>query len=132
MAEKGISGAIMRFPWASVFRKSGATKAVHFMQSRILIAGAALFLAFLPSAHAQVTIDVSKITCDQFAHGKIGPTRSVGIWLSGFVNGRRDNKNVDVQTFQAGLSELERLCYDEKNFAVPVLQAIEQIDGRTR
>jgi acid stress chaperone HdeB len=99
------------------------------------LAGAGLILTLIvgaSSAQAQVTIDVSKITCDQFIHGKVGPTRSVGLWLSGFYYGRADNKNLDLQAFEANLSRLEHFCYQEKNFTVPVMQAIERIAGRNR
>ena len=92
-------------------------------------AGFVLVLAFTSFAQGQVTIDVSKITCDQFVHGKVGPTRSVGLWLSGFYNGKRDNVSFDLQKFQANLSKVERFCYIEKNFQTPVLQAIEQVLG---
>src|SRR5215471_1698697 len=104
------------------------------MKSNVVSAGFVLGLmfAFVPSAQAQVTVDVSKITCDQFIHGKVGPTRSVGLWLSGFYNGRSDNKNFDLQSFEANLSKLQRFCYNEKNFAVPVMQAIERIAGQNR
>jgi hypothetical protein len=74
-----------------------------------------LVLASTSFAHGQMTIDVSKITCDQFIHGKVGPTRSVGLWLSGFVS-------FDLQKFQSNLSKVERFCYIEKNFQRPVLQ----------
>ena len=67
-----------------------------------------------------------KITCDQFVHGKVGEPRVVAAWLSGFYNGKRDNAIIDTQNFQANLNKLEKFCYDEKNFSLPVMQAIEQ------
>jgi acid stress chaperone HdeB len=81
----------------------------------------------LCSAQAQVSIDVSKVTCDQFVHGKVGATRTVAAWLSGFYNGRQNNQVVDTQAFETSLSKLEQFCYQEKNFNMPVLQAIESI-----
>ncbi len=99
------------------------------MNSKAASGGLVLVLAFSSFAQGQVTIDASKITCDQFVHGKVGPTRSVGLWLSGFYNGRRDNVSFDPQRFQANLSKVERFCYIEKNFETPVLQAIEQVLG---
>jgi hypothetical protein len=33
---------------------------------------------------------------------------------------------IDTQNLQASLNKLEAFCFDEKNFSVPVMQAIEQ------
>ena len=84
------------------------------------------------STQAQVVVDVSKITCDQFVHGKIGATRPVGLWLSGFYNGLRNNTSFDLKAFEANLSKVEQFCYEEKNFTVPVMQAIERIFGQAK
>ena len=99
------------------------------MNGKLVAAGFALVLALTSFASGQVTIDVSKVTCDQFVHGKVGPTRSVGLWLSGFYNGKRDNVSFDLQRFEESLSKVERFCYIENNFQTPVLQAIEQVLG---
>ena len=92
----------------------------------ILILGFILAPFLGSSTQAQVTIDASKITCDQFVHGKVGEPRTVAAWLSGFYNGRRNNAVIDPQNFQASLNSLEKFCYDEKNFSLPVMQAIER------
>ena len=86
-----------------------------------------IFAVFVgTSSQAQVTVDASKITCDQFVHGKMGEPRIVAAWLSGFYNGKRNNAVIDTQKFQANLNTLEKFCYDEKNFSLPVMQAIER------
>jgi regulator of protease activity HflC (stomatin/prohibitin superfamily) len=43
------------------------------------------------NAQAQVSIDVAKITCDQFAAYRITDPRNIAIWLSGYYNGKCDN-----------------------------------------
>ena len=91
-----------------------------------IIATAVMLTAAPSRSYAQVTIDASKITCDQFVHGKVGEPRVVAAWLSGFYNGKRDNAIIDTQSFQANLNKLEKFCYDEKNFSLSVMQAIEQ------
>ena len=70
---------------------------VHANQTRFRIFSHALLI---PLAQAQVTIDASKITCDQFVHGKVGEPRTVAAWLSGFYNGKRNNALIDTQNFQ--------------------------------
>jgi len=101
------------------------------MYLKMMFGLAFIFVSF-SSAQAQVTIEVSKITCDQFVHGKVGPSRSVGLWLSGFYNGRKDNTAFDLKAFEEKLSELEQFCYDQKNWTVPVIQAIEQKFGQVK
>ena len=34
---------------------------------------------------------------------------------------------VDVRNFNANLRKLEKFCYQEKHFNIPVMQAIEQL-----
>jgi hypothetical protein len=42
---------------------------------------------------------------------------------------QRDRRLIDLQDFEANLSRLEQFCYQEKNFKLPVMQAIEKIIG---
>jgi acid stress chaperone HdeB len=99
------------------------------MYVSILLSGFILTLFSVSSAQAQVTIDAAKITCDQFVHGKVGVPRTVAAWLSGFYNGKRNRALIDAQNFEANLNKLEKFCYDEKNFNLPVMQAIERAVG---
>ena len=97
------------------------------MRINLFVLGCLLALFVGPSSQAQVTIDASKITCDQFVHGKVGVPRTVAAWLSGFYNGKRNNAVVDKERFETSLSDLETFCYDEKNFDLPVMQAIDRL-----
>jgi acid stress chaperone HdeB len=99
----------------------------NFVVSRLVFV-LALFSSW--SAQGQVTIDASKITCDQFVHSKVANTRTVAAWLSGFYNGKQGNQVIDLQIFEANLSKLENFCYEEKNFKLPVMQAIERVIGK--
>ena len=99
----------------------------NFFVSTLILA----FFLVLP-ARAQVQIDAAKITCDQLVHSKVGSPRLTAAWLSGFYNGKRDNRIIDTQNFDANLSKLETFCYDEKNFNLPVMQAIEKALGRRK
>jgi len=101
------------------------------MRNKFIVSGFVLALSSA-SAIAQITLDVSQITCAQFVQQKVGPPRLIAAWLSGFYNGKRDNRIINAQTFQANLSKLERFCYQEKNFKLPVMQAVEQLFGGSR
>ena len=94
-----------------------------------ILSGVVIAISSVSSAQAQITIDASKITCDQFVHSKVGTPRMIGAWLSGFYNGKRDNRILDPQAFEQRLTKLEQFCYTEKNFKLPVMQAVEEIFG---
>ena len=97
------------------------------MRTDHVVSGLILALFLASSAQAQVSIDASKITCDQFVHAKVGPPRTLAAWLSGFYYGKRNSQIVDTQNFEANLNKLENFCYQEKNFKLPVMHAIEQV-----
>ena len=54
--------------------------------TKFLVIASGLILAFaaVPAARAQVTLDISKITCDQYTGYKITNTQNIAIWLSGY------------------------------------------------
>jgi acid stress chaperone HdeB len=79
------------------------------------------------STQAQVIVDVSKITCDQYVHAKIATPMYLAAWLSGYYNAKRNNRIIDLQTLEENVSKLQNYCYDEKNFKVPVMKAVEQV-----
>jgi hypothetical protein len=97
------------------------------LEAGVGLAGLILALFLALSAQAQVSIDVSKITCDQFAHAKIGSPRTLAAWLSGFYNGKRNSPIVDMQNFEENLRKLENFCRRQENSKLPVMQAIERI-----
>jgi len=101
------------------------------MHHNFVVSGLVFALAlFSCSAQAQITIDASKITCDQFVHSKVAATRIIAAWLSGFYNGKQGNQIINLQDFEANLSKLENFCYEEKNFKLPVMQAVEKVIGK--
>jgi len=77
------------------------------------------------STQAQVVVDVSKITCDQFVHAKIATPLYLAAWLSGYYN-----RIVDLQALEENMNKVQNYCYDEKNFKVPVMKAVEQVLGK--
>ena len=82
------------------------------------------------SAQAQVIVDVSKITCDQYVHAKITTPNLLAAWMSGYYNAKRNNKVIDLETLEDNVSKVQNYCYDEKNFKVPIMEAIVRIVGK--
>jgi len=98
----------------------------------LIVSGLFFSCCLASPAQAQVSIDVSKITCDQFVHGKVGTPRTIGVWLSGFYHGKRNKQIVDPESFEDNLSKVQQFCYDEKNWKLPVMQAIERVVGTVK
>ncbi len=70
------------------------------------------------------TLDVSKVTCDQYVGYTITNPQNIAIWLSGYYNGKRGNPIVDTQGFDAHTKKLQDFCF---NPATPVMQATETL-----
>ena len=66
-------------------------------------------------ALAQMTIDVSKITCDQFLAGKVQDSRSVTVWLSGYYHGMHKNTVLDVNALQQESQAVMDYCISHPN-----------------
>lgn len=81
----------------------------------------------VPAAQAQVTIDVAKISCQQFLIDKVAPTKSIVLWLSGYYNGQRNNTLVDVGTLEKNADKVEDYC--RLNQQVTVMDAVKNALG---
>jgi hypothetical protein len=94
------------------------------MSKRMLAAcGLVLALAAVPAAQAQVTIDMSKVTCEQYLGYKIINPNDIAMWLSGYYSAHRDNTIIDTETLATQKRELQDYCL--RNQKVPVMQAID-------
>jgi hypothetical protein len=67
---------------------------------KLFVLGMLLATFTAPAAQAQVSVDVSKITCEQFILFKVTDPRYIAIWLSGYYNGKRDNTVIDTQAME--------------------------------
>jgi hypothetical protein len=59
------------------------------------------------SAQGQVTVDVTKINCDQFVHHKISEPSLIAAWLSGYYNAKRNNRVIDLQMLDDNMSKVK-------------------------
>ena len=76
------------------------------------------------STPAQVTIDVSKITCEQFLLFKVADPDYIALWLSGYYHGKSGGGTViDTQEFKENVQKLREYC--RFNLQQPVMQAVE-------
>jgi hypothetical protein len=89
------------------------------------VSGLSFALGVVTPSQAQVTLDVSKISCEQFAGYKITNPREIAIWLSGYYNGQRGNTMLDPQAMAENAKKLQEYCI--RNREVPVMQAVETL-----
>jgi acid stress chaperone HdeB len=91
----------------------------HFMR------GLAFLLLAMPAAQAQVQIDVSKISCEQYLLFKVADPRDISIWLSGYYHGKINNSVLDVQAFKDNVDKLKSYC--RANLQEPVMKGVETL-----
>ncbi|HEY7299274.1 MAG TPA: HdeA/HdeB family chaperone [Xanthobacteraceae bacterium] len=95
------------------------------MKSAFAIAGMLSALAVAPAANAQVTIDVAKITCDQWLLFKVTDPRNISIWLSGYYHGKKGITVVDQQALRDNEDKVKDYC--RGHLDMPVMQAVETL-----
>jgi HdeA/HdeB family len=101
------------------------------MRCTPMVTGLVLSSIVLAPAFGQVVVDVSKITCDQYVHSKITTPNLIAAWLSGYYNAKRNNKIIDLEALEDNVSKVQNYCYDEKNFKVPIMKAVETVLGKS-
>ena len=74
---------------------------------------------------AQVTIDVAKVSCSQFALYKVASPDTLAIWLHGYYSGKRGTTVVDVESLKANMKKLRDYCV--QNPDVTLVEAVEEI-----
>ena len=89
-----------------------------------------LALLAVTNAQAQVSIDVAKITCDQFAAYRITDPRNIAIWLSGYYNGLRKNTKLDLNQYRKNAEIIVAECKDSPK--ATVMQTIKTMTSRKK
>jgi acid stress chaperone HdeB len=79
------------------------------------------------TAEAQVSIDLTKITCKQFLFDKIAPTKTVAIFMSGYYNGVRHNTVIDMSSIEKRVDQVEDYC--RLNLETPLMDAVQSALG---
>ncbi len=91
----------------------------------------ALLLA-ASAARAQVTVDVSKITCEQLLNFSVADPKDIAIWLSGYYHGRQGSTVMEPQRFKANAETLKSACFQKANIKLPAMQVIEKLFGAAK
>jgi acid stress chaperone HdeB len=97
----------------------------------ILVAlGLLLALEKVPLAQAQVTLDVSKITCEQYNAYKITNPQNIAIWVNGYYHGKRGDVTLDTQGLVENARKLRDYC--RRHRQTLVMQAVETLFAKDR
>jgi len=96
-------------------------------RSTFTLAALLCALSSWSGAHAQVTLDVAKITCDQFTLYKITDPQNIAIWLSGYYHAKQNSTLVDTQQLTANTKKIRDYCIMRPEETV--LHAVESVFG---
>jgi acid stress chaperone HdeB len=96
----------------------------------VVLLGLTIVLAAAPAVRAQVTLDVSKITCDQYTSHKVTNPQNIAIWLSGYYHGKRGDTTLETQTLITNAKKVRDYCF--RNPQALVMQAVEALFGPQR
>jgi hypothetical protein len=77
------------------------------------------------AVRAQETIDIAKITCDQYMDYKFTDPHNIAMLLLGYYKAKRGSTVVEVGEFQASVRKLEDYCIRHNN--TPVFQAFQEV-----
>jgi acid stress chaperone HdeB len=89
------------------------------------------FMAFAASpAGAQVTVDFSKITCEEYILYTVADPHDIAMWLNGYYNGKRSNTVLDAQEFREHAKKIMDYC--EFNLKSTLMDAAQKVLGVNR
>ncbi|MGC2074946.1 MAG: HdeA/HdeB family chaperone [Xanthobacteraceae bacterium] len=97
------------------------------MKARLLLTSALFALVQIPALRAQVTVDVSKITCDQLLMEKPVPAKYVVLWLSGYYNGKRNNTIIEPEAMDKNEEKVDFYCNLHRE--TTVMDAVKDVLG---
>ena len=92
-----------------------------------MIPAVVLAVSAWSGAQAQVTIDVAKITCDQFTLYKITDPQNIAIWIAGYYAGKRNTTTIDTQQLSGALQKVKDYCNLQSQETV--MHAVETVFG---
>src|ERR1700730_18594517 len=85
-----------------------------------------VFAAVASAGHAQVTVDVAKITCGQFLAYSIADPKDIALWLNGYYTGKRGGSTLlDTQALTTNYDQVRGYCLVNQN--PHVIQAVETL-----
>ena len=97
------------------------------MKSSFILLAMLLSVFGISVGRAQETIDIAKITCDQFLSGQVFDSLTISIWLGGYYHGERHNTVVDVSAYKKHALDVMDYCIEHKDMTL--MEAVENALG---
>ena len=97
------------------------------VKARLLLTSALFLSAQVPTAQAQETLDVAKITCEQLMMEKPVPAKYVVLWLSGYYNGKRNNTIIEPEAMDQNEQKVDFYCNFHRD--TTVMDAVKNVLG---
>ena len=88
---------------------------------KLMLGALVLTISFQGAVRAEVSVDVAKITRDQFLLFKVADPRDISIWLSEYYHGKRDTTVIDTQKFKDYSEKLRMYC--RSNLTMQIMEA---------
>ena len=97
------------------------------MKVRLLLS-IALFIFASGTPQAQVTVDLSKVTCEQLLMEKLAwPSKFVVLWLNGYYSGKRSNTIIEPDAVKKNEDKVNSYCYQHRE--ITVMDAVKNVLG---
>ena len=84
------------------------------------------------AADAQVTIEVSKITCEQYLGFSVADPRDINIWLSGYYHGKEGTTTFEPHRLRETAEKLKAECLVQANSKLSVMQVMQKVLGSSK
>jgi acid stress chaperone HdeB len=97
------------------------------VKARLLLTSALFVFVQISAPQAQVTVDVSKITCDQVLMEKPVPAKYIVLWLSGYYNGKRSNTIIEPEALDKNEEKVDFYCNFHREMTV--MDAVKNVLG---
>jgi hypothetical protein len=107
----------------------------NFLEAAVMHRINAIFLIMFlaaPAARAQVAIEVSKITCEQYLSFSVADPRDINIWLSGYYHGKEGTTVFEPQRLREIAEKVKAECLKQANAKLPVMQAVQKVQGSSK
>src|SRR6516162_3727855 len=94
---------------------------------RLLLTSALFLFAQVPTMQAQETLDLAKITCEQYSMEQLAASRDIMLVLVGYYNGKRNNTIIEPQTIKKEEAKINSYCYQHRE--ATVMDAVKNVLG---
>src|SRR5215472_437310 len=98
------------------------------VKARLLLTSALFLFAQVPTMQAQETLDLAKITYEQYSMEQLAATsRDIMLVLVGYYNGKRNNTIIEPQTIKKEEAKINSYCYQHRE--ATVMDAVKNVLG---